>query len=261
MRFGYNNMRKLVFVVPKLNKGEATHFAYFPDFITEISENFKVKIIIERGSWPADFFLLRLLWARVSGYRDFYVHYSFRAALVASIIAGFFGGRVFYWNCGEPWKYKRNFWRESLERRVYKMITYLVTGAETLAIRYSEHYGIPREKIKIMPNWIDLEKIKYQILNIKNEERERIKDGLKIPENQKIILFAHRLSERKGAHYLPEILKKLDTSRQARGIPPVVLLIAGDGPERKSVESKIKDYGLSDRARFLGWVPQEEIVK
>jgi glycosyltransferase involved in cell wall biosynthesis len=245
-------MQKLVFIIPKIEKNEATHFAYLPDFISEIGKDFKVKTVIEKGILPWDFFfpirlpllMIRLLWLRACGYRDFYVHYSFAGALVASIIIKLFGGRVFYWNCGEPWKYRRNFLRENFERRVYKMITFLVTGTEELAMQYSAHYGIPMEKIKVMPNWIDLTKTQEQ----KNKKTLEIKD------DQKTVLFVHRLSERKGANYLPEILRELQDEN-------IVMLVVGDGPERHKIESRIKTYELETKARFLGWVPQNKILK
>ncbi len=254
--------------MPEYKEDDATHFAYLGDFIKEISKQFDVYLIVEKGVLPPpdwgykkvrklffSFVPLRFLelfllasFARMVRYKDFYVHYAFDGALVTSVIVRLFGGRVFYWNCGEPWKYKRNFLREMWEKKVYKLITYLVTGTEKLAMQYSSHYGIPMAKIKVMPNWINLTKAQ------KHESTRTKKQELNVGEIQKVLLFVHRLSERKGASYLPEILRELREEN-------IVLIVAGDGPERAKIESRVKTYELENKIRFLGWVPQGETVK
>jgi len=258
MEKDFSNKIKLCYLLPEFKKNDHTHFAYLGDFLNELNKNFNIYLIVEKiqtpfyDFWPIRFFRMlgNLLYARFCGYKDFYVHYSFFGAFLASLTVKIFGGRAFYWNCGEPWKYKRNIFRESFERTVYKLINFLVTGAESLAKEYSEHYGIPIEKIKIMPNWINLEKIKNQKSKIKINE---LKNQLQIEPDQKVILFAHRLSRRKGAHYLPEILNGLKDKN-------VVLIIIGDGPEREALQESIVKCQLSN-VRFLGWIPQNEVLR
>ena len=125
----------------------------------------------------------------------------------------------------------------------------MVTGTEGLKKEYSRHYRMHLSKIKVMPNWIDLEKIKNQKSKIKTDE---LKNQLQIKSGQKVILFVHRLSKRKGAHHLPEIAKNLKDEN-------AVLLVVGDGPERKNIESSVK--GQMSKVRMLGWVPQNEVMK
>lgn len=229
-------MKKLCYVIPEYNPASPTHFAYLADFTEELRQYFNLRIIAERRFRLV--LPLRLLFARFAGYRDFYVHYSFYATFLASLITKLLGGRVFYWNCGLPWKYKRPFWREEFERLIYKAISCLVTGTEGMKKMYAEHYHLPPEKIKVMPNWINLAKIKRQKSKGKSSE--------------KVVLFVHRLSRRKGAHYLPTILA---------GLPQdAVMVIVGDGPERGSVQSQIRDLRLEDRVRFVGWKPQSEVA-
>ncbi|MDD5547600.1 MAG: glycosyltransferase family 4 protein [Candidatus Pacebacteria bacterium] len=262
------NSHKLCYVLPEYSPDSHTHFAYIADFLKEAGKEADIFLIIERGRKPdfgfgcrkvfvaGGFGLWRIfktklliLYARMSGHKDFYIHYSFLSAFIASCAVRIFGGRVFYWNCGLPWNYKRNFLREGFERLTYKMISFLVTGTEGLKNQYSEHYGLKLEKIKVMPNWIDLNNIKDQISAAGKEE---LKNQLGIKSGQKIILFIHRLSKRKGAHYLPEILEKLKNKN-------VSLIIVGDGPERKELEIKIEKLGLKDRAKFLGWLPHDVV--
>ncbi|OGY65351.1 MAG: hypothetical protein A3A16_02795 [Candidatus Harrisonbacteria bacterium RIFCSPLOWO2_01_FULL_44_18] len=264
-----NNKPKLCYVLPDYRPKSHTHFAYLVDFVGEISNFFNTFLIIEKGERPRidlgcqrvqvlwfQFFPLRwcelhcrLFYARLLGYKTFYVHYSFLSAFLSSLIARLVGGRTFYWNCGLPWQYKRNFLRATFELITYRLITFLVTGTEGLKKEYAQHYHLPLEKIKVMPNWINLEKVnsKQKLVN-----RTKLKIELKISENAKVILFAHRLSRRKGAHYLPEILNKLRDEN-------VVTVIIGDGPEKENIQLLITNYQLQDKVRFLGWIPNSEL--
>src|SRR3989338_5416117 len=266
-----SNTKKLCYILPEYDKKTATHFAHLFDFIGELSNEFELIVIIERASEGAkDIYFgtakievvksrflplriietaIRLKKARFSGYSDFYVHYSFLSAFIASLIVRIFGGRVYYWNCGEPWKYRRNIFRDIFEKFTYKIVTYLVTGTESLKKEYAKHYNIPFEKIKVMPNWIDIRGFRVQGLRDRVGE---LKKKLNIGEDKKIILFVHRLSKRKGARYLPEIIKNFKDEK-------VVFVIIGDGPERENLELRIKNYELGKKVRMLGWLPNKNL--
>lgn len=264
------NKKKLCFVLPEYDKNTPTHFNYLYDFIKAVSGDLDIFLIVEKGGrpnfnlgcrriqavWFSSFLLrsaeikLRIFYAWLLGYKDFYIHYSFLAAFMASLIVKVFGGRVFYWNCGLPWNYKRGFFRERFERLVYKMISFLVTGTENLKKEYAAHYFLPPEKIKVIPNWIDVEGINRKEAGI---NKDKLKRMIGVSDGVKILLFVHRLSDRKGANYLPEIIKRLKGEN-------IILVIIGDGPERGNTELRIMNYGLSKRVRFLGWKPQSEIL-
>lgn len=253
----------MCYLVREFKKNDHTHFAYLGNFLNELKKNFNIYLITEKTQvffydfWPIRFIRMlgNLLYARFRGYKDFYVHYSFLGAFMASLAVKVFGGRVFYWNCGEPWKYKRNIFRESFERAVYKSISFFVTGTESLAKNYSEYYGIPIKKIKIMPNWINIEQVTSDMRQATSGE---LRKKLQIDNDKKVILFAHRLSKRKGAHYLPEIAKKLNFIIHNSSF---VILIIGDGPERENIELGIRNYELRDKVRMLGWIPQNEVLR
>ena len=266
--------KKLCFIIPEYDLKTPTHFNYLYDLIESASEDLDIFLVAEKGSGRPNFlkngkvyiqkfsFLpLRILenilvikYARLSGYRDFYVHYSFLSAFNASLAVKFIGGRVFYWNCGLPWLYKRGLIRETFELLTYKLITYLVTGTESLKKEYASHYNLPLDKIKVLPNWINLGKAQGVRRKVKGEE---LKKKLNIQPDQKVLLFAHRLSKRKGAHLLPEIAKKLNSV-----IPnsSFIILIIGDGPEREALQKSIVKGQLSN-VKLLGWIPQNEILQ
>lgn len=257
---------RTVFVIPDFRADTPTHFHYIYELVKAIARNADVFLIIEKGDSPDflpknkfyvqkfRFLPLRIIenlsvvfYARLLGYKDFYIHYSFLSAFNASLSVKFFGGRTFYWNCGLPWLYRKNFLRNQFERLVYQLIDFLVTGTESLKKEYAAHYSIGENKIKVMPNWVDLEKFKPDL-----EEMSLIREKLNFPADSKILLFVHRLSKRKGAHYLPEILKAIKSEN-------AVLVVIGDGPERKNIQLQIANHQLQDRARFLGWVPNSQL--
>ena len=165
------------------------------------------------------------------------------SAFFASLV-----GRTFYWNCGEPWKYKRNFLREFFERAVYKMITFQVTGAASLADKYADYYGISVNKIKIMPNWIDLKRFASPL------SRGAARDKLNLPHDAKIVLFAHHLSPRKGSRMILPVAQSVAATE-----PNALFLVAGAGPDEKFLRDEIIRLGLSKNARIIGAIPNREL--
>ena len=267
--------QRICFVIPEYRGDSPTHFSYVYDMLRELSSAFQIRCIIERSfgnptlpdgvevyaQRPTPFLFrvaqtkINILCARAAGYRDFYIHYSFFSAFFASLLARIFGGRVFYWNCGLPWQYRRNWFRERFEQLVYQMVTFLVTGTEGLKREYAKHYKIPLEKIKVIPNWIDIAKVKSQSASWRTKIKiDEIRKQLNIPEGARILLFVHRLSKRKGAHYIPEIMNRLRDEN-------VFLVVVGDGPEMSNLKLEISNLKLENHIRLIGAVPQNEVIK
>jgi glycosyltransferase involved in cell wall biosynthesis len=262
-------MTKLLYVLPEYVSGAHTHFSYIPLLLERVATSLDIMLVVEKGQRPdiagvkriancismpfAKFFHLtfHILRARIMGYRVCYVHYSFGAAFIASIIFRLSGGRVLYWNCGLPWLYTRSFVRDAFERVVYKIVSDVVTGTERLAEKYAEVYGIPIMKVRVMPNWIDVKKVSGEQLAVGKEET---RDEIGIKNNHKMVLFAHRLSERKGAQYLPDIARRLPND--------TVLVVVGDGPLKNGLMLRAKnDEALKKRFIFVGWLPHDKVLQ
>ena len=260
-------MKKLLYILPEYSREAHTHFSYIPGFLSHLASAFDITLLVERGELPtlggvrsarANFFAI--MRARFSGYRLCYVHYSFKSAFAASLVFRLTGGVVWYWNCGLPWHYRRSVLREAFERLVYRAVSYVVTGTERLADTYASEYGISRSKVLVMPNWIDTKSIQYSVSRLRltsdgqaSIQGEEIRKKLDVLENQKIVLFAHRLSPRKGAQYLPDIAKRLPDD--------ALLVIAGDGPLRQSIEFCVLRFALREKVKFLGWQAHERVLE
>ncbi|MFA4890433.1 MAG: glycosyltransferase family 4 protein [Candidatus Paceibacterota bacterium] len=255
---------KICYVLPKYDQNDHTHFFHIRDFLKEISKEADLLLIIRRivgkvdkNNLRADFgvkevfsqkYVFPVLRARLKGYKNFYVHYSFLSAFNASLITKILGGKAFYWNCGLPWEYKRPFFRDKFERLVYKTISFLVTGAKSLSLGYAKNYNISPDKIKIMPNWIDLKRFKN------TGDKIDLRKKLGIPENKKIILFVHHLTPRKGSHMIAPVAKALLNLRK-----DIFFIVIGSGLGEIQLRDQIKKDSLESLIELKGNIPNSQI--
>ena len=249
-------MKKLVYILPEAS--QTSHMKYNVEFISALQneEDVEIFLIIERGNiynlkqktrvkyvrfTGTNFFtripkiLFFLLESFLFGFRKVYVHYSFVGAISASLFPFV---KVFYWNCGMPWNYKRPILQDFYESFTYKLVDNFVTASENLAKKYSEFYNFDSQKSIIIPNWIDVEKVSTNKLNTK--------------EKQKILFFNQRISERKGANYLPKILE---------ANPNVKLLISNEGPYKEKLLQELKEKKLLKNVEMLGKISQEKVLE
>lgn len=270
--------KRLVYVLPEASG--KTHMKYNVEFITALAKEKSVDIflVLERGAvgnvneylekikvetgvshirytgtgiWRIPKLKIYLLEAMFRGYKKVYVHYSFVAAIYASLNPLF---TIYYWNCGIPWKYVRPAFQEFYESLSYKLIDYFVTGAEVLTSKYSEFYKFDHKKSIVIPNWIDIKKFREIFDSAsKPENREKILKELNINPNRKVLFFNQRLAERKGAHYIPQILESVGEN--------VVMMITNDGPYKEKLVEELKEKNLYEQARFLGRVPNEKVIE
>jgi len=244
---------KLVYILPEFRRDIATHFYHKVEMLERIGYEFDLFLIIERGETPEGFAnvyrqyfrwmpfrvleLFAILFAlRLSGYRKFWTHYSF----IAGNLAPFFG-RSFYWNCGMPWLYRRGKIEEFFFRRAMRKGT-LVVGTEGMKAAYIKEYGLAASRVAVVPNGIDLER--YLPWRTKRIEARA---ALGITSEQKVVLFVHHLSKRKGADRIKPIAEHFTDD------PSVIFVVAGSGP----LASEIRGSNI----RCVGAVPQDVIPR
>jgi glycosyltransferase involved in cell wall biosynthesis len=103
--------------------------------------------------------------------------------------------------------------------------------------------GAPAEKITTLRNGVDLDR--FRPLD-RHAIRHRL--GLDGP----VIASVGALIIRKG-HDI--------ALRAIAGMPQATLLIAGEGPEARALQSLARNLKIEDRVRFLGAVPHEELAE
>ena len=104
-------------------------------------------------------------------------------------------------------------------------------------------YGkqIPKDKIKIMNNAIDLDSFKYDEVT---RNRYRAELGL---ENCFVIGHVGRFSYQKNHKFLIDVFNKVSKERKdAR------LMLIGKGPLESEIEKQVRSYGIADKVLFLG---------
>jgi glycosyltransferase involved in cell wall biosynthesis len=78
--------------------------------------------------------------------------------------------------------------------------------------------------------------------------------GAEVARNPARVVFAGRLHREKGVDVLINAFALIH-----KEAPDAVLEVAGEGPERKSLEALAKRLGVADAIRFRGWLPPESM--
>ncbi|UYZ21814.1 glycosyltransferase family 4 protein [Mesobacillus jeotgali] len=100
-------------------------------------------------------------------------------------------------------------------------------------------FGLRAEKITTVYNGISFdEKLQCKLPRV----------DLQLKEDDFVICMVARLHPIKGHTVVFEALKKVLATK-----PNVKLLLIGDGPEREDLEREVRDKGLTENVRFLGF--------
>jgi len=129
---------------------------------------------------------------------------------------------------------KGNIFKEMVYRRAFYCI-----GASRAVERYFEAIGA--KNIEVIPNGIDL--ARFEGLN-----RQKARQKLGLGENEFVVMTVARLEKVKGIEHL------------IRAVNNFTLIIIGNGSERKNLEKLVRTLGLEKKVRFLGQVPNKEIL-
>lgn len=240
---------KLVYILPEFRRDIATHFYQKVEMLERVGSEFDLFLIVERGEAPEGFanvyvqyfrwvplraveLFAILLALRISGYRRFWTHYSFIAGNLTPLF-----GKSFYWNCGMPWLYTRGKIEEFFFRRAMRK-NILVTGTEGMKALYIKEYKLNTDRVRVVPNGINLERyIPWR------DKRDEARAQLGITSEQRVVLFVHHLSRRKGAHRIKPIAERFADDRS------VVFIVAGSGPLAGEI--------VGGNIRRVGDVPQD----
>jgi glycosyltransferase involved in cell wall biosynthesis len=103
--------------------------------------------------------------------------------------------------------------------------------------------GTPPERVLVLRNGVDLATFRPPA------DRETARRGLGF--TRPTLLAVGNLIPMKRHALIVEALERL---------PGVDLAIAGDGPERPRIEALTRRFGIADRVRLLGRVPQESLT-
>ncbi|HSF39039.1 MAG TPA: glycosyltransferase family 4 protein [Thermoanaerobaculia bacterium] len=122
----------------------------------------------------------------------------------------------------------------------------LFLGVGSLTLDYLRAQGIPPERTGLFPYAVDVEDFRSHSA-LTQEERWAVRDRLGVPREARVVLSLAKLSAREAPWDLLRAFSRL-------GSDDLWLVLAGDGPERASLERE-----AGPRVRFPGYVPYPEL--
>ena len=214
----------------------------------------------DRGEWPFEVIelehkdFLKFLWG-LSGngvikkiLDDFdpdivHAHHAFTPIPLASIFSASINGYPTVLTNHSAYLYDYNYLLKTLGFVAFPFRSIIGKADEVIAVsnaaaRFIGNFA-PSVPLKIIPNGVDTERF-----NPKGSRRLREE-----VEADFIVLYVGRLVYRKGVHHLVEAMKLL-----AKREPGILLVIAGDGPLKRSLREKVESLGLDKQVLFLGRV-------
>ena len=139
--------------------------------------------------------------------------------------------------------------RHGLEQFVYRRSQRFVTLSDSFAGLLSSDYGVPSSDIRTIPGGIDISSVPSPA----SLDQAACRDELGIPERPTFVTV-RRLVPRTAVDLAIAALAVL--RRQHPGLD-AQLLVAGTGPEMKSLRALAHAEGVGDRVIFIGQFPDE----
>ena len=138
--------------------------------------------------------------------------------------------------------------KAALERTVYQRGCRCIVLSCAFRDILCHRYGVPSERIRIVPGGVDTERFTTKITL--REARER----LGWPQNRPIVFTVRRLVRRMGLKNLVSAMEEVCLK-----VPEVFVAIAGKGPLFKELWAQIQSQGLENNVRLLGYLPDGEL--
>lgn len=136
--------------------------------------------------------------------------------------------------------------RQLIERFVYRRACRCLCLSDAFAELLAARYGVSRSRISVIPGGIDA--ARFAGLPAPSDARR----GLGLPERYTMV-SVRRLVPRMGLELAIDALARISPGIDAQ------LVIAGSGPEDSALEAYAAAQGMSDRVRFLGRLPDEDL--
>lgn len=114
------------------------------------------------------------------------------------------------------------------------------------------HYGADPSSIRVIPNGVDIGIFRPKSPNADRVESLRRELGL---SGKRVIVSVSRLVRKNG---IDTLLDALPAIREHH--PDVVLVLVGDGSDRRGLEARADELGIRNAVRFAGSVEHERTV-
>lgn len=135
-----------------------------------------------------------------------------------------------------------------VEQPVYRSAPRLVTLSRFFADVLRDSYGVPEDRIRVVPGGFD--PFPFESAPPKARSREI----LGLPSDRPLLVCVRRLAHRMGLENLVDAIALL-----RRTVPGVFLAIAGKGPIAAELSRRIEEGGLTENVKLLGFVPDRDL--
>jgi len=168
--------------------------------------------------------------------------HGYKADIYGAVISGFYKrnfklfAMIHGWIAPEPKFYLYNM----LDRIVLRRFDKIIYVSKNLLKQVPIFKNCP-DKVVVIENAIDINEFK------KGPKPDSVRAELGLGKEDVVVGFVGRLSKEKGAK---TVLDALGTAPAAS--ENIKLILAGDGPQRKELERRARDLGVSKKVIFLG---------
>jgi starch synthase (maltosyl-transferring) len=131
-------------------------------------------------------------------------------------------------------------WRLAAERWLNRRVDRVACVSQSVADFYAARGRIPTDKLVVVSNGIDVGAVDDAFVADLRE--------IGVPAGHGAITFVGRLHAQKGLDWLLSMMPRLLTQQT-----DIDLVLVGQGPERKRLESLAGSLGVADRVHFAGW--------
>lgn len=266
---------RLIYVLNNYSKKSDEHYFHVINFLDKLADTgVEIALIIEKSDELPVFrnpnikiyplskgskylrsfkFLKVLNKLYTEGYRKIFIRIS-QNAIIPAIFYSFFSKlETYYWHSGTVLEYDRKrkpklrlFIDEAKFWFIKTFTTWFVTGPESMKQYYIKHH-VKADKIIILYNDIDISRFFI------SSDKEKNKEKLGIPKEEKVILFVHRLSPvRESLFYMPYIIEEFYKNDNTEDYK---FYIIGGGSDKDKLEKEIEQKKLSEKVKILGSKP------
>lgn len=130
----------------------------------------------------------------------------------------------------------------SVERRVFALSERIVAVSEFSATQIRSRLPAATERVRVIPTGVDTNYF------VPAEDKRAVRSQLDLPIDEPVLLGVGRLA---GVKQFDRLVSAVAVAC-ARGLQ-ARLVVAGDGPERASLERLIATYGVQDRVLLAGY--------
>jgi glycosyltransferase involved in cell wall biosynthesis len=272
----------LCYVLPAYDSEGKEHYAHIPHLLEVLSEIVPVVLLIEKAEGapilkgvdevriagrPGSSRILRSVqFARHAcavakrGDVTFFLRYSRLATTILIVLRTIVPLKICYWMSGSALlQFDRRTFSKRVEIKLHELHTKwllrkvdkVFTGPETMLAYMSKHWKVPDHKLSLLYNDIDTDRFRPPHPG----ERDQIREDLSWQTAERVVLFVHRLSARRGSRLIVPVTSRL--CQELHGKLRVV--VVGDGPGLKELLSAIELNGLDELIEVKGGLPNRTL--